>query len=126
MKTIITYGTFDFFHYGHFSLLKRASLFGDRLIVGLSSDEFNAQKGKASVLNYPKRKEVLESLKFVDLVISENSWEQKESDILKYKVDVFVMGDDWKTKFDHLNSLCEVKYIERTPKISTTKIKGLL
>ncbi|MEL4024104.1 glycerol-3-phosphate cytidylyltransferase [Lysinibacillus endophyticus] len=123
MKRIITYGTFDLLHYGHINLLKRAKNMGDYLIVGLSTDEFNQRKGKACYFEYEKRKQLLESIRYVDFVIPETSWEQKQVDIEKYNIDIFVIGDDWEGKFDYLNKYCKVKYLSRTPKISTTKIK---
>ncbi|AUJ32508.1 glycerol-3-phosphate cytidylyltransferase [Liquorilactobacillus nagelii] len=123
MKTVLTYGTFDLLHKGHVRLLKRAADLGDKLIVGLSSDEFNALKGKKAYMSYEDRKYVLEAIKYVDLVIPENNWEQKVKDVLEYKVDVFVMGDDWQGKFDFLNDYCQVVYLPRTEGISTTKIK---
>lgn len=125
-KTVLTYGTFDLFHYGHLEILNRAKSFGDRLIVGLSSDEFNLQKGKVCEFTYEKRKKYLESLDFVDLVIPENNWDQKVEDAKKYNVDYFVMGDDWKGKFDFLEEYCEVIYLPRTEGISTTQIKKIL
>ena len=121
MKIVITYGTFDVLHYGHIELLRRAKELGDYLIVAISSDEFNEMKGKKSFLLFSKRKELIESTKYVDLVIEETCWEQKVKDIEKYHVDVLVMGDDWKGKFDDLP--CEVIYLERTPVISSTLIK---
>ena len=123
MKKIITYGTFDLLHYGHINLLKRAKEMGDYLIVGLSTNEFNEMKGKQCYFTYNQRKALLESIRYVDLVIPENNWEQKEHDISEFKVDVFVMGEDWKGKFDYLEALCNVTYLERTPEVSTTKIK---
>lgn len=123
MKRVITYGTFDLLHYGHINLLRRARALGDYLIVAISTDEFNAIKGKKSFFPYEKRKMLLEAIRYVDLVIPENNWEQKIDDVKKYDVDVFVMGDDWKGKFDFLKDYCEVVYLERTPEISTTKIK---
>ena len=124
MKKIITYGTFDLLHYGHINLLKRAKELGDYLIVGLSTDEFNMNmKNKKSYFSYEERKKLLESLRYVDLVIPEDNWEQKLNDIKEFKVDTFVIGDDWEGKFDDLKSSCEVVYLPRTPEISTTKIK---
>ena len=124
MKRVITYGTFDLLHYGHINLLRRARQLGDYLIVGLSTDEFNwNEKQKKCYLSYEKRKQLLESIRYVDLVIPEENWEQKRTDVKEYHVDTFVMGDDWKGKFDDLKDLCEVVYLERTPEISTTKIK---
>lgn len=125
MKRIITYGTFDLLHYGHINLLKRARELGDYLIVGLSTDEFNSiDKGKRTYFTFEKRKQLLEAIRYVDLVIPERNWEQKVSDVKMYHADVFVMGDDWKGKFDFLSEYCEVVYLTRTPEISTTKIKN--
>lgn len=125
MRTVITYGTFDLLHYGHINLLRRAKQLGDYLIVCLSTDEFNKEKGKISFFNYEQRKLLLESIRYVDMVIPETCWEQKTEDIKKYGVDVFVIGDDWKGKFDFLkNEGVEVIYLERTPDISTTIIKN--
>jgi glycerol-3-phosphate cytidylyltransferase len=126
LKTVITYGTFDILHRGHINLLRRARELGDRLIVGLSSDEFNAGKHKSSLLNYENRKHVLESIRYVDLVFAESTWDQKVGDILKYEADIFVMGDDWEGKFDSLKEHCEVIYLPRTQNISTTQIKAEL
>ena len=123
MKRVITYGTFDILHYGHINLLRRAKSLGDYLIVALSSDEFNLIKEKKSYYNYEQRKLILEACRYVDLVIPENQWEQKIQDIHDYKVDTFVMGDDWTGKFDFLKDLCEVVYLPRTAGISTTQIK---
>ncbi|AZR73924.1 glycerol-3-phosphate cytidylyltransferase [Anoxybacter fermentans] len=123
MKRVLTYGTFDLLHYGHINLLRRAKQLGDYLIVGLSTDSFNSIKGKKSYFSYEERKALLESIRYVDLVIPEESWEQKIKDVIEYKVDIFVMGDDWTGKFDFLKEYCEVIYLPRTPGISTTKIK---
>ena len=125
MKTVITYGTFDLLHPGHIRLLKRAKALGDYLIVVLSSDEFNAIKGKHAYYDYQTRKEMVEAIRYVDKVIPEYTWEQKQDDIDKYHVDVFVMGDDWKGKFDDLKN-CEIIYLPRTEGISTTQIKASL
>ena len=123
MKRIITYGTFDVIHYGHMNLLKRAKALGDYLIVVCSSDNFNKLKNKTSYYSYEQRKAILEAVRYVDLVVPEENWEQKRGDILKYRADVFVMGDDWKGKFDHLSDICEVVYLPRTPDVSSTKTK---
>lgn len=123
MKRIITYGTFDLLHYGHINLLRRAKELGDYLIVGLSTNKFNEIKGKKCYFSYEERKKLLEAIRYVDLVIPEDCWEQKIQDIKEYKVDIFVMGNDWEGKFDFLKDYCEVIYLERTPEISTTKIK---
>jgi glycerol-3-phosphate cytidylyltransferase len=124
MTKVITYGTFDLLHYGHINLLKRAKELGDYLIVALSTNEFNRIKGKECYFSYEERKKLVESIRYVDLVIPENSWEQKIDDIREFKVDIFVMGNDWEGKFDHLKEYCKVLYLARTPEISTTKIKG--
>lgn len=122
-KTVLTYGTFDLFHQGHVRLLKRAKELGDYLIVAVSTDEFNAIKGKKSYHSYEIRKEILEAIKYVDLVIPEEDWDQKVSDVIKYNVDIFVMGDDWQGKFDFLKDYCDVVYLPRTEGISTSQIK---
>lgn len=124
MKRVITYGTFDLLHYGHINLLRRARELGDYLIVALSTDEFNwDSKQKKCYFSYEKRKQLLEAVRYVDLVIPENNWEQKVSDVQLYQVDTFVMGDDWKGKFDFLKDYCEVVYLPRTPEISSSQIK---
>lgn len=125
MKRVITYGTFDLLHYGHINLLRRAKQLGDYLVVCLSTDEFNSmEKKKKTYFSYNERKKLLESIRYVDLVIPEESWGQKEADIAMYHIDIFVMGDDWKGKFDFLNNVCEVVYLPRTEEISTSKIKS--
>ena len=124
MKKVITYGTFDLLHYGHINLLKRAKSLGDYLIVVISTDEFNwNKKQKKCYFSYEKRKTLLEAIRYVDLVIPEENWEQKVSDIKEFKIDTFVMGNDWEGKFDFLKDLCEVVYLPRTKEISTTQIK---
>ena len=124
MRRVITYGTFDLLHYGHINLLRRAKELGDYLIVALSTDEFNlVEKHKKSYFPYEQRKQLLEAIRYVDLVIPEERWDQKSSDIREYHIDTFVMGDDWEGKFDELKDLCQVVYLERTPEISTTQIK---
>lgn len=124
MKRVITYGTFDLLHYGHINLLQRAKSYGDYLIVVLSTDEFNwKEKKKKCYFSYEQRKRLLEAIRYVDLVIPEENWEQKIQDVCTYHVDTFVMGDDWKGKFDFLRDYCEVIYLPRTPEISTTQIK---
>ncbi len=124
MKKVITYGTFDLLHYGHINLLKRAKELGDYLIVALSTDEFNwDEKQKKCYFTYEERKRLLEAIRYVDLVIPETCWQQKAEDVREFKVDIFVMGDDWEGKFDFLKEYCEVVYLPRTPEISTTQIK---
>lgn len=118
---VITYGTFDLLHIGHIKMLKRCKAFGDRLIVGLSTDTFNKNmKDKVCIQTYQERKEILESIRYVDLVIPEESWEQKVEDITRYSVDTFIIGDDWQGKFDFLKDICKVIYLPRTEGISTT------
>ena len=132
MKTVITYGTFDLLHYGHLNLLKRASLMGDRLIVGVSTDEFAQEKGKKTVFSCEKRMEYLADLKYVSEVIPEYSMSQKIEDIKKYNVDIFLLGDDYAETFlkmpeyDQIKNLCEVVFLPRTPNISTTLFKEKL
>lgn len=125
MKKIITYGTFDLFHIGHLNLLKRAKTLGDYLIVALSTDEFNLNmKNKKTAICFQDRKKILEAIRYVDLVIPEKSWEQKKIDIIEYKIDTFVIGDDWKGEFDFLKIYCNVVYLERTKDISSSNIKA--
>lgn len=127
MRKVITYGTFDLLHYGHINLLRRARELGDYLIVVLSTDEFNwREKHKKCYFTYAERKLMLEAIRYVDLVVPEENWEQKNTDVVKYGADVFVIGDDWKGKFDFLKDKCEVVYLPRTPEISTTQIKAAL
>jgi glycerol-3-phosphate cytidylyltransferase len=126
MRTVLTYGTFDVLHTGHINLLRRARELGDRLIVGLSTDEFNTKKHKSSLLDYVNRKTVLEAIRYVDLVIPETTWEQKIEDVKNHEVSVFVIGDDWQGKFDFLSDYCEVMYLSRTADISSTMIKQSL
>lgn len=123
MKRVITYDTYDLLHYGHIELLRRAKQMGDYLIVALSTDEFNNLKNKKCYFTYEIRKKLVEAVRYVDLVIPETCWEQKINDVKEYHIDTFVMGDDWKNKFDFLNDYCEVVYLARTPEISTTQIK---
>lgn len=126
MKKVITYGTFDLLHYGHINLLRRARELGDYLVVVISTDEFNwNEKGKKCYFTYEQRKAMVEAIRYVDRVIPETNWEQKRTDVHDYDVDVFVMGDDWKGKFDFLKEEgVEVVYLPRTPEISTTQIKN--
>ncbi len=123
MKKVITYGTFDLFHIGHLNILKRAKELGDYLIVAVSSDDFNAIKGKKCQIPDKDRMEIVRAIRYVDEVIPETSWDQKIKDIQDNDVDVFVMGDDWKGKFDFLKPYCEVVYLPRTEGISTTQLK---
>lgn len=123
MKTVLTYGTFDLFHIGHLNLLKRARELGDKLIVAVSTDEFNATKGKTTLMPFEHRMELVRAVRFVDEVIAESNWEQKISDVQQHKVDVFVMGSDWQGKFDFLKPYCEVVYLPRTDNVSSTELK---
>ncbi len=125
-KTIITYGTFDMFHIGHLKLLERLSKMADRVIVAVSTDAFNEQKGKRVLIPYEQRAAIVQAIEYVDLVIAEEHWEQKSADIEKYNVDIFAMGDDWQGKFDFLQPLCEVVYLDRTQDVSTTSLKKSL
>lgn len=128
MKRVITYGTFDLLHYGHINLLRRAKELGDYLIVALSTDEFNqTEKNKICYFSYEQRKTLLEAIRYVDLVIPESNWDQKRTDVKEYHIDTFVIGDDWKGKFDFLSEEgVDVVYLSRTPEISTTQIKAEL
>lgn len=125
MKRILTYGTFDLLHFGHIEILRRAKELGDYLVVAVSTDEFNAIKGKKAYHNFNTRKKMLEAIRYVDLVIPENDWNQKRNDVLEYKIDTVVMGSDWENneKFEVLKDICEVVYLPRTEGVSTTKIK---
>ncbi len=125
MKRVITYGTFDLLHYGHISLLSRAKSLGDYLIVALSTDEFNLNnKNKSCYFDYDKRKQLVEAIRFVDLVIPETCWEQKKTDIQRYDIDTFVIGDDWQGEFDWIGAEgCEVVYLARTPEVSSSQIR---
>ncbi len=123
MKKVLTYGTFDLFHYGHLRILQRARALGDYLIVAVSTDEFNEIKGKKCTYPYAHRAQIVEAIKYVDKVIPEHNWRQKARDIRENEVDILVMGNDWQGKFDDLNELCQVVYLPRTEDISTTEVK---
>lgn len=125
-KTVITYGTFDLFHIGHLNILRRLRALGDELIVGVSTDRFNEEKGKKTIINFEDRSNIVSSLKFVDKVISEDSWNQKERDIREYNVSVFGMGHDWQGHFDYLEKHCKVIYLPRTEGISSSELKATL
>ncbi|HET6631721.1 MAG TPA: adenylyltransferase/cytidyltransferase family protein [Rhodanobacteraceae bacterium] len=125
-KTVLTYGSFDLFHVGHLNLLERLRALGDRLIVGVSTDEFNALKGKQTIVPFEDRFRIVQAIKCVDLTIPESSWEQKVTDIRMHGVSVFGMGADWTGKFDDLKQHCEVVYLPRTEGISSTSVRGLL
>jgi len=128
LRRVLTYGTFDLLHYGHVRLLQRAAALGDYLIVALSTDEFNAIKGKKAFYPYEVRREMLESIRYVDLVIPEISWDQKRDDILRYQVDVLTMGRDWENeeRFTSLSDICELVFLDRTDGVSTTDVKERL
>ncbi|MDE1168423.1 MAG: adenylyltransferase/cytidyltransferase family protein [Pseudomonas sp.] len=125
-KVILTYGTFDLFHIGHLNLLRNLKSLGDYLIVGVSTDAFNAQKGKRTVISFEERIDIVQSLKCVDLTLPEHCWEQKARDITEHGVSVFGMGDDWQGHFDGLKALCEVVYLPRTAGISSSALKHCL
>ena len=122
-KIVLTYGTFDMFHIGHLNLLNRLKNLGSKLIVAVSTDEFNSIKGKKTLIPFEQRALIVQNIKCVDMVISEENWEQKIDDIKKYNVDIFAMGEDWQGKFDFLKDYCEVIYLPRTQNISTTELK---
>lgn len=126
MKRVLTYGTFDLLHHGHIRLLQRAKSLGDFLVVAVSTDEFNTLKGKGAYHDYATRSEIVEAIRYVDLVIPENNWEQKIDDIKKYEIDIVVMGDDWagSDRFDFLREHCELVFLPRTDGVSTTEIKN--
>lgn len=126
VRTVLTYGTFDLFHIGHLNLLERLRGMGDRLIVGVSTDEFNATKGKRTVIPFAERSRLVAAIKHVDQVIPETSWDQKRDDIQRYGVSVFGIGADWEGRFDDLKDVCEVVYLPRTQGISTTELKNAL
>ncbi len=126
MTRVLTYGTFDTFHWGHMLLLQRARDMGDWLAVGLSTDEFNHTKGKTSRFSYDVRHKILSGVRHIDMIFPENNWQQKRADIIKYNIDILVMGDDWRGKFDNLGDICRVVYLPRTPGISSTIIKTAL
>ena len=123
IRKVITYGTFDLFHIGHLRLLQRVKNLGNHLTVAISTDEFNAIKGKKTLIPYEQRREIVENIKCVDQVIPETCWEQKENDIKIFNIDIFAMGNDWQGKFDFLRDYCEVVYLPRTDDISSTDIK---
>lgn len=126
-KTIITFGTFDLFHIGHLNILERARKLGNRLIVGISSDNLNfKKKGFYPIQEQNNRMRIVEAIKYVDSVFLEESLELKREYIEKYKADILVMGDDWVGSFDFCKDLCDVVYLERTKKVSTTDIKEII
>ena len=126
MKTVVTYGTFDLFHVGHVRLLKRLKALGDRLVVGLSTDQFNQVKGNKVIIPYQDRQEILMACRYVDHVFEEDCWEQKREDLIREKASIFAIGDDWAGKFDDLGDIVEVLYLPRTRDVSTTELKTVL
>ena len=126
-KTVVTFGTFDLFHYGHLKILERAAEYGDNLVVGISSDQFNFEKKKKyPVFSEDHRMEIVSAIRYVDGVFLEESFEKKREYLLTHQADVFVMGDDWRGKFDEFNDICNVVYLERTPELSTTEYKSII
>jgi glycerol-3-phosphate cytidylyltransferase len=125
-KKILTYGTFDLFHIGHLNLLKQLKGMGDTLIVGVSTDEFNELKGKRTIIGFEQRIQIVNSIRYVDGVFPEQTWEQKVDDIKTYNVDTFAIGNDWQGKFDHLKDYCDVVYLPRTEGISSTNLRSLI
>ncbi len=120
---VITFGTFDVFHIGHLRILERARLFGDYLIVGVSTDQLNFdKKQRFPIYTQLEREEIISSLRCVDEVFFEESLAMKREYINKYHADILVMGDDWAGKFDEFKDICSVKYLARTPSISTTAV----
>jgi glycerol-3-phosphate cytidylyltransferase len=126
MALVLTYGTFDLLHVGHINLLSRARALGDRLVVGLSSDAFNALKNKQSTQCYADREAVLRAVRYVDDVFPEDNWEQKADDIRRLGADLLVMGSDWSGHFDDLARHCQVRYLPRTEDISSSLLKTLI
>lgn len=122
-KRVLTFGSFDLFHFGHLKLLERAAALGDELFVGISSDDLNfAKKGRTPIMTQQERAEIVASLRYVNVVFLEESLELKREYILRYEADVLVMGDDWAGKFDEFKDICEVVYLPRTKNISTTEL----
>jgi glycerol-3-phosphate cytidylyltransferase len=126
MKTVITYGTFVLLHVGHVNMLERLAEMGDKLIVGVSTDEFNLLKGKRSVYSYAERAKIVTALRCVDQVIAEHDWQQKKKNIEQYQIDIFGISADWQGKFDDLKSYCDAVYLPRTTSVSTTDLKKTL
>lgn len=121
---VITYGTFDLFHIGHLNLLERLKALGDHLVVAVSTDDFNLRKGKVSAVPFADRARIVASLRCVDAVIPETSWEQKVGDIQRLNIQVFGMGEDWSGRFDSLSSYCRIVYLPRTEGVSTTSLRA--
>lgn len=124
VRTVLTYGTFDLLHAGHLNLLRRARVLGDRLVVGISTNEFNESKGKKTIIDFEDRLEIVRSIRYVDEVFPEERWDQKIDDVRRFNVNTFVMGDDWEGKFDFLKEVCEVVYLPRTLGVSSTSLRS--
>jgi glycerol-3-phosphate cytidylyltransferase len=126
-KTVITFGTFDLFHIGHLNILERARKLGNKLIVGISSDNLNfKKKGFSPIQEQDNRMRIVAAIRYVDEVFLEESLELKKDYILKHKADILVMGNDWEGSFDFCKEVCDVIYLERTKKVSTTDIKEII
>lgn len=123
-RVALTYGTYDLFHVGHVRLFQRIKQRFDRLVVAVSTDEFNTVKGKKSVVPFAERVEMVRACRYVDVVITEHDWSQKEVDIVRVGADALVMGDDWEGRFDHLGWLCDVVYLPRTAGVASTALKA--
>ena len=127
MKIVITFGTYDIFHKGHLNIINRAKALGDKLIVGVSTDQLNFNKKQQyPIYSQQDRKDIISNLKSVDEAFYEESLEKKREYILKYKADILVMGDDWKGRFDEFKDICQVVYFPRTPNISSTEVKEII
>ena len=125
MKKVITYGTYDLLHQGHINLLRRAKELGDYLIVGVTNDSFDRDRGKLNVRNNVlERVEAVKATGYADQIIIEDYVGQKIDDIQKYDVDIFAIGSDWEGKFDYLNEFCKVVYLPRTEGISSTLLRA--
>lgn len=123
MATVITFGTFDVFHYGHLRVLQRARQLGDRLAVGVSSDQFSlSKKGRKPVFQEDQRLAIIGAMRCVDVVFLEESFELKRQYILQYAAGILIMGSDWSGRFDEFSDICQVVYLERTPAVSTTVV----
>jgi len=122
-RIVVTFGTFDMFHIGHLKMLERCAKYGDKLIVGVSTDALNMRKkGRNPIIDQETRMAILRGMRAVDEVFEEDALELKGEYLTKYKADVFIIGDDWAGKFDDMKQYCEVVYLERTPGVSTTEL----
>ena len=123
MNRVLTFGTFDVFHIGHLRILERARSLGNQLLVGVSTDQMNFdKKGRYPVYSEGERMEIIRSLRCVAGVFREESLALKRQYLLEHRADVLVMGDDWAGRFDEFSDICEVRYLPRTPSVSTTAI----